>query len=214
MTEAHTAPSDTNPSHVPLGRRERNKQRVKNRLYDAALKLFTEKGYEQTSVDEIAEEADVARRTFFNYFQRKEDLIDIWGQRRRAYLRDELQHPGRAEDDSVRLSLERCMKILAEINESERDLTLVMLAAWVKVGRPMEEAPYTGQIFADILEEAKGRGEISECVNSRRVGYLLRDGYLGTLYRWSLEQDESLDLRTELYALCDIVLNGIAAPSR
>ncbi|PZT71157.1 hypothetical protein DN402_02720 [Streptomyces sp. SW4] len=70
----------------PLGRRERNKIKIKERLYAAALELFAERGYEQTSVDEIAERADVARGTFFNHFQRKEDLISTWGERRRERL--------------------------------------------------------------------------------------------------------------------------------
>lgn len=70
--------SATSAQALP-GRRERNKQRVKNHLYESAIKLITVKGYEHTSVDEIAEEADVARGTFFNHFQRKEDLITTWG---------------------------------------------------------------------------------------------------------------------------------------
>ena len=71
---------------APLGRRERNKIRMKERLYDAALTLFTEQGYDETSIDEIAERADVARGTFFNYFQRKEDLLGTWGEKRRDAL--------------------------------------------------------------------------------------------------------------------------------
>ncbi|MFJ8097230.1 TetR/AcrR family transcriptional regulator [Streptomyces griseofuscus] len=59
----------------PLGRRARSKIKMKERLYTAALELFAEQGYDQTSVDEIAERADVARGTFFNHFPRKEDLI-------------------------------------------------------------------------------------------------------------------------------------------
>ncbi|MEU0400245.1 TetR/AcrR family transcriptional regulator [Streptomyces sp. NPDC006197] len=194
----------------PLGRRERNKVRVKNRLYDAALKLFVEKGYDQTSVDEITEEADVARRTFFNYFQRKEDLIDTWGARRRSYLEERLQEP--VAQGTVQLSLEHCMSALAELNESEGGVTRVMLSAWVKAGRPMDEEPYAAKIFSDILEEAKQRGEIAPVVNTQRAGHLLRDGYLGTLYRWSREDQKSFDLHSELQLLCDMVLHGITAP--
>ncbi|MFC6987395.1 TetR/AcrR family transcriptional regulator [Streptomyces cirratus] len=78
----------------PQGRRERNKLRVKNRIYEAALVLFTQQGYDQTTVDEITERADVARGTFFNHFQRKEDLIAEWGQERRELLREGLEAGG------------------------------------------------------------------------------------------------------------------------
>ncbi|XIE78981.1 TetR/AcrR family transcriptional regulator [Streptomyces sp. SBR177] len=68
------------PGRGPLGRRERNKLKVKERLYSSAIALFAEQGYDETSIDEIVERADVARGTFFNYFQRKEDLLGAWGE--------------------------------------------------------------------------------------------------------------------------------------
>ena len=57
------------------GRRERNKQRTRDALIEAALELFAGKGYEHTAVREITDAADVSERTFFRYFASKEDLI-------------------------------------------------------------------------------------------------------------------------------------------
>ncbi|MBT2386641.1 TetR/AcrR family transcriptional regulator [Streptomyces sp. ISL-11] len=201
---------------TPLGRRERNKLKVRSRLYDSALKLFAQKGYEQTSVDEIAETADVARGTFFNHFQRKEDLISAWGEQRRARLRAGLSASEVDRQESLRVALERCMRILADINEEERDVTRSMLMAWVKAGRPMQEAPYAGDIFAEVIKAALERGELPEGINAYRVGCLLRDVYLGTLYRWSQAegQDRHLELRTELHAACAIILDGILPAGR
>jgi TetR/AcrR family transcriptional regulator, cholesterol catabolism regulator len=204
---------------APSGRRERNKQRVRARLYDSALRLFTEKGYEQTSVDQIAEDADVARGTFFNHFQRKEDLITAWGAERRLRLREGLaaSEPGHT-GHSLRQVLDRCMDVLADINERDQRVTRAMLIAWVEAGRPILEEPFAGEIFAEVVEAARQRGEITSPTNTRLVGNLLRDAYLGALYRWS-QKPESADprteLRTELHAVVDIVVSGVGhTPNR
>lgn len=57
------------------GRRERKKAEVRQRISDVATALFLDHGFDQVSVSEIAEVADVARPTVFAHFPRKEDMF-------------------------------------------------------------------------------------------------------------------------------------------
>lgn len=60
---------------VPLGRREKRKQEIRARIEDAAYQLFRELGIEETSIEQICVQADVARRTFYGYFPNKHSLL-------------------------------------------------------------------------------------------------------------------------------------------
>jgi AcrR family transcriptional regulator len=57
------------------GLTERNKQRTRRELAEAAARLFIDKGYASTTVQDIVDAADVSPRTFFRYFPCKEDVI-------------------------------------------------------------------------------------------------------------------------------------------
>lgn len=62
-------------SSTPAGLRERKKAKTRAAIREHAMRLFEEQGYAATTVDQIAEAADVSQSTFFRYFPTKEDVV-------------------------------------------------------------------------------------------------------------------------------------------
>src|SRR5919106_1381796 len=57
------------------GLRERKKQRTRETIVEAAFELFDERGFDGTTIADIAEAAEIAPRTFFSYFPSKDDVV-------------------------------------------------------------------------------------------------------------------------------------------
>jgi AcrR family transcriptional regulator len=72
--DATEPPQAAEPSPSP---RERRRTRTMREIQTEALRLFAEHGYEQTTIEQIADAADISPRTFFRYFPTKEDVV-LW----------------------------------------------------------------------------------------------------------------------------------------
>ncbi|MDQ3108127.1 MAG: TetR family transcriptional regulator [Actinomycetota bacterium] len=111
----------------PGGRRERKKHQTAVALHEAALRLFAQYGFAETTVEDIADEVDVSARTFFRYFSSKESVVyadeaerrDIWIAALRA----------RSYDESVLDSICEASLVLAADYKREKDFLRWELAA-------------------------------------------------------------------------------------
>ncbi|MBB4288236.1 AcrR family transcriptional regulator [Rhizobium leguminosarum] len=60
------------------GRRERKRRQTRERIEQAAVSLFLRRGFEATTIEDITEAADVSKRSFFDYFPSKEEVVFAW----------------------------------------------------------------------------------------------------------------------------------------
>jgi AcrR family transcriptional regulator len=94
----------TEPAAPRVGLRERKKQQTRETIERVALRLFAERGYEHTTLAEIAEACNVSTRTIFSYFESKEEILFCDESRLYGELRDKLEQrpPGVTTIDALR----------------------------------------------------------------------------------------------------------------
>ncbi|RAY13485.1 TetR family transcriptional regulator [Actinomadura craniellae] len=99
----------------PTGRRERKKLRTREALISSAFELFARKGFEATTVEEIADAVDVSSRTFFRYFASKEDVALTFQEEQHAALLAALA--ARPADEPIMTALRRTVVGIARACE-------------------------------------------------------------------------------------------------
>lgn len=144
------------------GRRERRKQEVRGRILAAARELFAKHGFDATTVDQIAEAADVVPATFFNHFQSKQALLGLMAgevfETLHAMTAQHLEGPG--------TSVAKLRRFVASVGESiassrgvARDVFLEFLRS---DATPDEPHPYLERLigpFVALVAEGQQRGE-------------------------------------------------------
>ncbi|MFF5854813.1 TetR/AcrR family transcriptional regulator [Streptomyces sp. NPDC012751] len=156
MTAAHSPHS---PADRPRpGLRERKKIKTRAAIRAAAYALVREQGYDATTVEQIAERAEVSPSTVFRYFPAKEDIVltDEYG----PLLLDELR--ARPTDEPWTDSLRHVVRESLELSERE-DPEALRLRARLGVQVPAVRSRYfesmteTGRLLRRALAERTGR---------------------------------------------------------
>ena len=106
-----------------MGLREQKKAKAREALGRAALDLFTQNGFESTTVDAIAERAGVSRRSFFRYFPSKESAAFPAQEERLRKFRELLEHLN-VKNEGFRAVKEACFAIAREYMSEKTERAL------------------------------------------------------------------------------------------
>lgn len=185
---------------------------TKKRLIECARKLFKEKGFNNTTVDDIIKEANSSKGGFYTHFKTKEellfDMLPILDEAYNAFLKIESKYENTL--DKITLYIEYVFNIIT--NEIGLEFISTIYASQIKDLKTerfliASERTYY-QILEKLIEEGKSKNEIKQEIDTKHTVDLFTTCFRGTIYDWCLHKGE-YDLAKYGGEIMDIMLNYI-----
>lgn len=178
-------------------RRERHRLETRDRLYRAALELFGERGFLETTVEDITEAADVGKGTFFNYFRTKEHVLAAYGGERIAAVERALE--------KARTTNGPILDVLGElagdsagqsrVNPAVLRAIYAAHASCAPVRAELQKRMHTSrELLAEIILLAQKRGEVRRDVRAIELARLIQTVVIGTTMAWALNPDTQFQM--------------------
>ncbi len=182
------------------GRRERRRAEIRDRLFQAALQLFAERGFLETTVADITEAADVGKGTFFNYFPTKEHVLATFGAERIALI-ERAHEKAKSSSEPVLAAIEELLTRLADDYSGNAALLRAIYAAHAScppVRAELQKRLLRGRrLMAAMFDLARERGEIGSDIPPEELARLTQVIFLGVTLSWAMNPDSSLRKTTE-----------------
>jgi AcrR family transcriptional regulator len=202
---------DLSKNHVSSPRRQRRSAEIRERLFRAALALFGEKGFAETTVGDITEAADVGKGTFFNYFPSKDHILLAFGEMQLGKLEQVIEMA-----KSTNAPMPEFLRGLGlrMTQEPVRNPAIIraLLQAYLST-TPVREAMVDLQkrvhgLHTQMIQLGQDRGEIRNDLPASEIAHVFRQTIFGTLLVWSLYGDSTLHARIE--AAFNLLWSGLA----
>ena len=193
------------------GLRERKKVRTRAAIQREAMRLFLRQGYQETTIEQIAEAADISPSTFFNYFPNKEDVVitDDYDPLLLAAFANRPQNEGPLE------ALRQIMGELVEVLDRDRDLILarsrLILSEPELRARSWSEMEKNEDVVRGMLAARSGRDP--DDFELRVLAGALVGGLWSAMLDWVRKNGEE-SLAAYVQRALDVVEKGIAGLER
>jgi AcrR family transcriptional regulator len=149
------------------GLRERKKAKTRAAIQEHALRLFTERGYAETTVEQIAEAAEVSPSTFFRYFPTKEDVVLFDSTDPLMFASFETQPPELSVIEALRCSFHEVYSSLtpAELEREQARQQLIRSVPDLRA-RMLDDLMGTIDLLAGMVAKRVGRSPQEIAVRS------------------------------------------------
>src|SRR6266849_6726194 len=187
--------SSSNPS-----RRQRRSADIRERLFRAALELFAQKGFSETTVEDITEAADVGKGTFFNYFPSKDHILLAFGEMQLSKLEAAIEMARRTGEPMPEFLGSLGIRMTEEPTRNPaiiRALLQAYLSTTPVRAAMMDLQKRVHALHTQMIQLGQERGEIRNDLPATEIAQVFRQTIFGTLLIWSLYGDATLHSRIE-----------------
>jgi AcrR family transcriptional regulator len=198
---------------MSLGKRDRKKKQSRQAIVDAAVHLFSEKGFEKTSIEDLAKLAGIGKSTVYTYFKAKEDIFLAFCDEEFEYSFNQL-HERVSADAPLLEKLLTLFMLQYEFVTRNREFGRILVRETLFPKNVTSLAKETNQRYLDalgeILSQAKERGEIREDLDNFYLSahfYMLYLGALSGLYTGFVTTSQEVE--AGLRILLNQALTGI-----
>ncbi|MEG0772166.1 TetR/AcrR family transcriptional regulator [Clostridium sp.] len=194
-----------------MSRRERKKEETRGNIIDTAVSLFEEKGFQETSMEEIAEKSDVSKGTLYNYFQDKESILVGYFQTIIADYFDEIKE-SLMVNMNIETRLYTLLGLMSKIFKNHDELALIYFKHRMKSPidvNLVDSSQRSGveKWVLEIMEKAQENGQlrsdIPALVLTRNFQFLAMSFFVSSIYT-----KETLDIEYIKTQLIGLFLNG------
>jgi AcrR family transcriptional regulator len=195
----------------PPDRRQRRSADIRERLFRAALSLFAQKGFAETTVEDITNAADVGKGTFFNYFPSKDHILIAFSEIQIAKLQAAVHEARQTREPMhtfLRVLSERMVLEPGRSPDIMRALLLANLSS-SSVREVMRQRSVKGHAaLSELMQLGQDRGELRRDIPAADLAHVFRQTLLGTILVWSVFGDASLPERVQ--TALNVIWTGIA----
>ncbi|MGH9713583.1 MAG: TetR/AcrR family transcriptional regulator [Candidatus Acidiferrales bacterium] len=194
----HRIPALARPS-LPFAartdRRERRSAEIRARLFRAALHLFAERGYQQTTVQDITEAADLGKGTFFNYFPTKEHVLATYGEERVATIEHALEKAKSVRRPVLPILRELITNLAGQSSQSPELLRSIFAAHLSNapiLANLQKRQRRARRLVGELFALAQDSGEVRRDISAAELGRLTHLIFMGVTIAWSFNPDSVL----------------------
>lgn len=208
MVNGHMKPSFT---PVSPDRRQRRASQIRERLFRAALDLFAQHGFADTTVEDITNAADVGKGTFFNYFPSKDHLLLAFAEMQLAKLQSVIENLRSTGEPVPQFFRTLAVRMTEEPGRNPSIVRALLLANLSST--PVREGMRVNQarghkLLTDFVQIGQERGEVRNDLPAGDIAQVFRQTVFGTLLVWSLYGDDSLASR--ISTALDVLWQGLS----